>query len=416
MLLVMSSPGPELVPAPAAPVAEVAGTQSAAPSSRQAAPSVKALGAFDPLANRDDALGAILARAVAARGRMAQPPRAAAIQVARYKIMGPWNSGQAVHETLTLLAIDRAIEKLLKDSVPLGSLLQSFERTRVPRLDEAKGHEFDPKHADYTHQQFIRGVVWADDPKGELFDDAEGTTNYSSGINWGREFKAGEKGEFKADKSDLIARSHYGDLQFMHGMASAAGESPAVTKQSMLGWARFLIDVATGRTKAETLIKDVPAIAKLFPANAGWPIKRLLGNAKASDIDTRQRAVGVLFHLIQDSHAHGHVDRDPKTGDVREFHAYGEQDDHAHGEHDYFGPGANLGERVAATRGASGAIDRCVEVLVMIIKNASTDDIVKHVDQVVLKTTPTMTPAGAGEGLEKREPLPMGDPMGLGGF
>ena len=44
----------------------------------------------------------------------------------------------------------------------------------------------------------------------------------------------------------MTARSHFGDLQFFHGMASSDAEAPATTKANMLNWARFLIKVAKG--------------------------------------------------------------------------------------------------------------------------------------------------------------------------
>ena len=72
----------------------------------------------------------------------------------------------------------------------------------------------------------------------------------------------------------------------------------------------------------------------------------------------RQRAVGALFHMIQDSYAHGHVERD-SAGEITEFHAYGGQDEHEHGKYDYLGGSwyQKLGERLKQTEGAPSAID-----------------------------------------------------------
>jgi hypothetical protein len=336
----------------------------------------------------------------------------------RYKILGPWNKNQSVHETLTVLAVRKAIDQLKATHKDTGDLLKGFDTEHVPSLSDPKSPDYDPQKAPTSHQQFIRGVVWADDPMGLLFDEEPGTTNYSSGIAWYQHYKRGEKGIF--DPDDLIARSHFGDLQFFHGMASRDGETPRVTKTHMLDWARFLIDVATARTPADTQVRDVRGIKKLFPAHGNWTIKQLLGWAKASDVDARQRAVGALFHMIQDSYAHGHVERDEKTGDIVEFHAYGRQDEAEHGKYDTFAKGRNLGERIAKTIGAATAVDRCAEVLALIASGESTDTILLYLDDVVLNFAENVRQSGAGTGLGKKgetaptptppaaEPLPAG--------
>ena len=325
--------------------------------------------------------------------------RATTRQLQRYKILGPWNTGQAVHETLTVLAVGDAIGELEAAGIDPGELMAGFDVDKLP--DEGKKASFDPEDAPASFQQFIRGVVWADDPKGLLFGREEDATNYSTGAMWYSEFGEGEKGKFAADKSDLISRSHFGDLQFFHGMASVDKEAALTTKQHMLDWARFLIDVATGRTPAGSQVKDVAAIKDLFPANADWTVKRLFGWAKASDVQARQRAVGILFHLIQDSHAAGHVERDDK-GDIVEFHAYGGQDEAEHGKYDYFAKAATLRESIAQTKGAASARRRCTEVLKMIARQQSTDDIVKFLDETVFRLAASTREAGAGTGLGKK--------------
>jgi hypothetical protein len=244
--------------------------------------------------------------------------------------------------------------------------------------------------------------VWADDPEGLLFDKEQDTSDYSSGLTWYSHFKDGEKGDF----STLTARSHFGDLQFFHGMASKDAEAPAITKGHMLTWGRFLIDVATGRTPPDSKIEDVPAIKSLFPSDQKRTIKQLFGYGKASDVQARQRAVGALFHMIQDSFAHGHVERDA-AGDIAEFHAYGAQDEKEHGKYDFLGgtDKEKLGDRVAKTMGAPSAIDRCADVLTMIAEGKSTDDIVKFLDETVFKLAAGTKAAGAGTGLTKPPPV-----------
>lgn len=351
-----------------------------------------------------------LQRAVGNRatGRiLTRHPRGRVLQ--RYKILGPWNKGEAVHETLTVLAVSRAIAALKSQGKDPGPLLSGFAGSKVPQM--GKKFDFDPEYADASFQQFIRGVVWADDPKGLLFDTEADATDYSSGIEWYSEFKSGEKGQFSPQKDDLIARSHFGDLQFFHGMASANNELPAATKRKMLTWARFLVDVAAGRISPNTKIKDISAISGLFPANAEWTVKKLFVFETASDIQARQRAVGVLFHLIQDSFAHGHVQRDPATDAIQEFHAYGDQDEDKHGDYDVLGPGKTLGEKIRNTVGAPSALTHCAQVLAMIAAGDSTDEIVDYIDTVVLKLSPTLFYSGPGGGLGKKGTQPADKPV-----
>jgi len=319
----------------------------------------------------------------------------------RYNILGPFNVGQAVHETLTLLAVKQAKERIEAAGVGPGELLSGFDSSEVPREDESFG--YDPIDAHTSHQQFIRGVVWADDPEGLLFDTAEGTTDYSFGAVWKSDFDAGKGG----DVSSMTARSHFGDLQFFHGMASADGEAPGTTKQNMLGWARFLVNVATGRTATGKKLGKIPEVGHRFPDMADRTVKELFGFAKGSDVQIRQRAVGALFHMIQDSYAHGHVERD-ESGEISEFHAYGAQDEHKHAEYDFLGGSwyQDLGPRLDKTEGARSAIDACAAVLEKIDARRDTDLIVGYLGDVVFRVSAGARAAGPGSGLAKAPPPP----------
>ena len=144
-------------------------------------------------------------------------PRAS---ISRYKILGPFNKGQAVHETLTLLAVKKAKERLEAAKEAPGDLLTDFNSAAVP--DTNAKFDYDPVNADASHAQFIRGVVWADDPEGLLFDKERTRATTPRAPCGTRTSRAGEGGNF----STLTARSHFGDLQFFHGMASRDTEAP----------------------------------------------------------------------------------------------------------------------------------------------------------------------------------------------
>lgn len=311
--------------------------------------------------------------------------------VQAYAVSGPWGIGSPVHEVLTLSALRRAMEAVPPEQ--RGELLGGVVLDKLPSLDSPGAHNLDTKDIDRSAQQFIRGVVWPDDPKGYLFDDPRSTEDYSSGARWWEEFDKDERN----DPAALIARSHYGDLQFFHGMSSVAGESPQVTKENMLNWSRFLTDVSTGRIDPDVKLSEVALTDELFPAHRDATIKELFGYPGATDLETRQRAAGALTHMIQDSYAAGHVDRDPQTGAVLEFHNYGAQDSDLHAHHDEWGQGRTLGDRFQSTRGAQAAYEESARVLVMLDQGADTESVVRYLDRQVFALDPAARPSSPGE-------------------
>jgi hypothetical protein len=324
--------------------------------------------------------------------------RAVGAMLMRDQIEGPWNLKDPVHEVLTLRVIKEALDRIAAEGWTAGGLLGGVDATGIPELSSKKGHNLAPeKHINKSLQQFIRGVVWPDDPRGLLFDEPAGTTDYSTGIAWYREFTPKKVTDSKA----LTARSHFGDLQFLHGMATQDGELAYMTAEKMRAWARFLADVSTGQIDPDDKVDAHQTPSLLFPAHRDITIKTLFGHETATDAETRQRAAGALMHLIQDSHAQGHVDRDPKTGHVREFHAYGTQDHDKHTAADKWAEGKDLGERIKNTPGAEAAIQKCKEVLVMLDQGKPTNEVIAYLDRTVLALDPAARAAGPGADFEK---------------
>lgn len=226
--------------------------------------------------------------------------------------------------------------------------------------------------AEYATPYVIAGVRWNDDPPFQLkSDQARGTsckTTYADGRPmtirfitqprcWGELFLAAEK-QIKANpekafnaanQSALPLRSHFGDLQFIHSMASANGEDPAETRRKILNWAEFTWGVVSGDYELGTWLKDVklPVIEQFF-GTSGWRVQELftLGDpslrAHLGDV-----AFGSLLHMVEDSFAAGHVDRmEPASGEkcggsqhrapgpIQEFHSYTHQDSAKHADAD----------------------------------------------------------------------------------
>ena len=144
-------------------------------------------------------------------------------------------------------------------------------------------------------------------------------------------------------------RSHFGDLQFLHAMASKDGETAEVTRKRIVMWAEFSWNVATGQIPSATLLTDVKIdeFSEFF-GNSGQDVLTLytLGNSSLRR-NIRDVAFGSLLHLVEDSFAFGHADRAPPIagttcpgsdlahpGTIRLFRSYTNQDHKKHGAHD----------------------------------------------------------------------------------
>jgi len=170
--------------------------------------------------------------------------------------------------------------------------------------------------------------------------------------------------------ANLLARSHYGDLQFLHAMAGQDGTDPTQTRQEMLGWLEFAWKVATKEIPAGQLLRDVDNsfIRERFYCS-GWSVADLyvLGRQDTMLRFLHDIAFGSVLHTVQDSFAEGHVDREPSSeqeqcsaglplarpGRIREFHSYAGQDGDKHDARD---------ERIAMTGQVGGRVSDAVNV------------------------------------------------------
>jgi hypothetical protein len=148
----------------------------------------------------------------------------------------------------------------------------------------------------------------------------------------------------------LMQRSHFGDMQFLHSMASGLGEKAKLTKRNILNWAEFTFRVSRGELQLGSRIWETgaPDLREVFHSGSDkmatvqtvltWGREEYRGKEKLRDF-----ALGSLLHMVQDSFAEGHVRRGQedgtacpgtahlKPGKVLEFHTYVGQntDNHA---------------------------------------------------------------------------------------
>ena len=153
-------------------------------------------------------------------------------------------------------------------------------------------------------------------------------------------------------QGNLMTRSHFGDLQFLHGMAHAADIHPVDTRAEILDWLEFAWKVSSKEILPSTYLKNIdnPTIQRHFGCTE-WKVVDLylLGRQdSASGLihQIRDIAFGSVLHTVQDSFAAAHAEREPQPGaeqcegsafvspaPIVEFHSYGAQDGALH-DHD----------------------------------------------------------------------------------
>ncbi|HFT6994833.1 hypothetical protein [Stenotrophomonas maltophilia] len=148
------------------------------------------------------------------------------------------------------------------------------------------------------------------------------------------------------EASLMAQRSHYGDMQFLHAMASAPGEAASTTLEHMMAWAEYSYRLSL-RGGLEQL--DVEAPVRQFAGLAPWfqAEKRhwtgadlfMFGHEYDEPL-IRDMAFGSLLHLLQDSYSQSHVQRD-YTADglpIERLLTYRGQSSHCHAKADRKGP------------------------------------------------------------------------------
>ncbi|HEY2372950.1 MAG TPA: papain-like cysteine protease family protein [Gaiellaceae bacterium] len=266
-----------------------------------------------------------------------------------FQIQGPFDVHSPIHETITLAA-------LMNDNLPIP------QGVKVG--------------SDQAVNEFLRGVIWNDDPAVLMFDeDVENNWNFSSGISWGFEF---ELAKFKSenDRTNLTGRSHFNDLQFLHAMAKDVGEAPEDTLAKIMLWAEVMYRLSTDDGVAPTDKLEQINIKSSASDAAGKAYSYRMSNffddtsrprgkdtinylltldTKCRFLDLSRRAIGSLLHVVEDSYARGHVRRtltNPqdlldanvidefkagtygKWGEVENFHCYRGQDEDMHDKYD----------------------------------------------------------------------------------
>ena len=166
--------------------------------------------------------------------------------------------------------------------------------------------------------------------------------------------EAASRKYFTSRNGVMLNRSHFGDMQFLHSMASRVGDRAQDTKTWILIWAEFAYKVAIGKIDGRTKLKDVPIndFKKLFPGHESTVENLfLMGDQTYRGSSLKNFAFGTLLHMVQDSFSESHVSRDLSTqgaicnckfansspSKIEKFLVYSAQDSHRHKAEDVYG-------------------------------------------------------------------------------
>jgi hypothetical protein len=232
------------------------------------------------------------------------------------------------------------------------------ERMTVESLNRqvGRGRAFNVDYDD----AYIRGIFWNDDPDDLLCPQCSALNLRKFDKRWGIAFATRFQNAKKVAASSkdpsvpafrrgdgLLERSHFGDLQFLHGMAAIDGEEAAQTQRKILSWSEFVYKVATGRIPSKERLDRIPIedVRQLFAGDSTLGSKTVAELFRGSGA-VRRVAIGSLLHIVQDSYAAGHAEREIVVaapvdggspfarGRVIEFHCYTNQDGDIHAADD----------------------------------------------------------------------------------
>ena len=164
-----------------------------------------------------------------------------------------------------------------------------------------------------------------------------------------------------AQGGNFLFRSHFGDMQYLHAMASR-GETLAQGHARILLWARFAYQVASAEIPADTRIGALPEFATILNGFEGVTVSEFFDiRDNLTPARTRRLALGALLHTVQDSFAEGHTGRalheGHRFGPITSLRNYACQSSDKHsaadraGHYAWFGAAVH-GERSPVTLGA----------------------------------------------------------------
>ncbi|WP_454562752.1 hypothetical protein [Pseudomonas sp. AIG] len=238
------------------------------------------------------------------------------------------NMKQPVHETLTLLAYDYYTHPELAAGGRAKTSADNLRKSGVFR-DLVLGSEWNDDPDSLLRQNIVKAVQW-----NALFKNAQDQARCKKDSR-----QAFCKNITITDTPMMLYRSHFGDFQFLHAMASQPSETAQETKDKIMAWAKFTYTLSISSNDLGNEAIDGPVISSFSTISAtllrqGWTVGALfdpvpggewersynplkLGRFKPSGVMRTQAkgasvkhiALGSLLHMVQDSYSDAHVER-----------------------------------------------------------------------------------------------------------
>lgn len=358
--------------------------------------------------------------------------------------------GQHCAVALILLAVitfPAGAYKLSPEGTEEQRRMAGIQGTWISRLElfavnHGLAHFTDPVHEEITNRMFgcdggveecggsgavrapaavLAGVRWNDDPAFRLSAQQGGRTKckvvqtirfQTQPYCWYQLFDDAKSraagGEFfdEASGSSLLYRSHFGDLQPIHAMASKEGDLTADTQAAVLSWLEFTWNIAVGVHGLETQVKGVvPAGISSSFKRTEWTVQDLFTvGAPGLRRHVDDVALGSFLHTIQDSFASGHAERGAvystvkcslgdtsiiAPGAIVEFYSYGKQDSDLHAQSDSRGA-------FATGLQEDGDVVEVGRILVEAVEAKRSWEDVKPFVDCVFRLSPNARPASSG--------------------
>lgn len=271
-----------------------------------------------------------------------------------------------VHETITLLAYDYYVNPEGARGGVAQTTAEKLKQSGILR-DLVLGSEWNDDPDSLLRQNVVRSLQW-----NALFKDAQ--LQAKCKVDGAQPQCKGVK---ITDTPMMLYRSHFGDFQFIHAMASDQSETAADTKAKMMKWAEFTYTLSISSNKLGKETIDGPAVSAFSDIAStlkrqGWTVGALFdpvpgGEWKSSFLsgkvgsykpsgkpraqvtysDPRDAAsikhiaLGSLLHMVQDSYSDAHTERvlgcnplSRERKDIVSFRNYVNQiaEDHAHAD------------------------------------------------------------------------------------
>jgi hypothetical protein len=250
----------------------------------------------------------------------------------------------------------QAIGPARDDSIPGGANRQAsgFLSLFTSDVHERITRQAYEKAGVKLPEDVLAGVRWNDNPPAVRLGPLVGGCDAKCWTSMLRIDRMALEILSRREQSVAPLRSHFGDMQFLHAMATKAGEAPLDTREKSLRWSQFAYRVARGEIgpranvfelrDAGTATMDAPTrewLSDLFrsPSKKLWTVQDIFMPRSG---DLRLVAFGTFLHLVEDSYSAAHVLRastrlqangcysydalDP----IVEFHTYVGQDTEKH--------------------------------------------------------------------------------------